>query len=140
MVPETKARCGESDLVSGRWHTVRELAELSRQATGVAAPRLRFPLWVARLWAPCQVVLDGCRGRRPIYTPAAVRVMADGNRWTSSARARAELGFHPRPLAEAVEDTYRWSDEHGMSLSARPEGRQLPPHALRRRHPYIMRP
>ncbi len=114
MAAETQARCGENYLVSGRWHTVRELAALSQQATGVAAPRLQFPLWAARLWAPCQVFLDRSRGRRPLYTPAAVRVMACGNRRISSAKARAELGFHARPLAESVEDTYRWFDEHGM--------------------------
>ena len=86
----------------------------SQQATGVAAPRLQFPLWAARLWAPCQVVLDRSRGRRPLYTPVAVRVMAHGNRRISSARARAELGFQARPLADSVKDTYRWFDEHGM--------------------------
>ena len=114
MAAETQARSGENYLVSGHWHTVRELAQLSRQAAGVTVPRLQFPVFLARLWAPCQVVLDRSRGRRPLYTPAAVRVMAHGNRRISSAKARAELGFHPRPLAETVTDTYRWFDEHGM--------------------------
>ena len=114
MAAETQARCGENYLVSGHWHTVRELAEFSRQATGVPAPRLQFPMFAARLWAPFQVVLDRCRGRRPLYTPVSVRVMAHGNRRISNARARAELGFHPRPLAESIGDTYRWFEEHGM--------------------------
>ena len=114
MAAETQARCGENYLVSGHWHTVRELAELSWQATGVPAPRLQFPMFAARLWAPCQVVLDRCRGRSPLYTPASVRVLAHGNPRISSAKARTELGFHPRPLAESVSDTYRWYDEHGM--------------------------
>ena len=114
MAAETEARCGENYLISGHWHSVRELARLSQQVTGVAAPRLEFPVFAARLWAPCQVVLDRSRGRRPLYTPAAVRVMAEGNRRISSAKARAELGFDPRPLSQSVEDTYRWFDEHGM--------------------------
>ena len=114
MAAERKARCGENYLLSGRWHTVRKLAELSQQTTGVAAPRLEVPVFLARLWAPCQVFLDRSRGRRPLYTPAAVRVMAYGNRRISSAKAQAELGFQPRPLADSVEDTYRWFDEHGM--------------------------
>ena len=114
MAAETRGRCGENYLVSGNWHTVRELADLCQQATGVAAPRLQFPIFAARLWAPCQVVLDRCRGRRPLYTPVSVRVMANGNRRISNAKARAELGFQPRPLAESVRDTYRWFDEHGM--------------------------
>ena len=114
IAAESQARCGENYLVSGHWHTVRELAEFSRQATGVAPPRLQFPIFAARLWAPCQVVLDRCRGRPPLYTPVSVRVMAHGNRRISSARAKAELGFHSRSLAESVRDTYRWFDEHGM--------------------------
>ena len=114
IAAETQARCGENYLVSGHWHTVRELAELCRQATGVAPPRLQFPMFAARLWAPCQVVLDRCRGRRPLYTPVSVRVMAHGNRRISNAKARADLGFHPRSLAESIRDTYRWYDEQGM--------------------------
>ena len=114
IAAETQARCGENYLVSGHWHSMRELAQLSQQVTGVAVPRLQFPLFVARLWAPCQVFLDRSRGRRPLYTPTAVRVMADGNRRISSAKARAELEFQPRSLAESVNDTYRWFDEHGM--------------------------
>ena len=114
MAAETQARCGENYLLSGHWHTVRELADLTQQATGVPAPRLQFPMFAARLWAPCQVVLDRCRGRRPLYTPVSVRVMAHGNRRISSAKAQAELGFHPRSLAESIGDTYRWFDEHGM--------------------------
>ena len=118
MAAETQARCGENYLVSGHWNTMRKFAQLSQQATGVAVPRLQFPVFVARLWAPCQVFLDRSRGRRPLYTPTAVRVMADGNRQISSAKAQVELGFHPRPLAESINDTYRWFDEHGM-LDAR---------------------
>ena len=114
MAAETQARCGENYLVSGHWHSVRELAELSRQATGVAAPRLQFPIFAARLWAPFQVALDRSRGRRPLYTPVSVRVMAESNRRISSAKAQAELGFRPRSLAESIRDTYRWFDEHGM--------------------------
>lgn len=114
MDAEMKARCGENYLVSGHWHTVRELAELSEQATGVPSPHLQFPVSVARLWAPCQVILDRSRGRRPLYTPTAVRVMSSGNQRISSAKARAELQLHPRPVVESVIDTYRWFNEQGM--------------------------
>ena len=113
MAAEKQARCGENYLVSGHWHSMRELADLAAEATGVAAPRLQFPVSLARLWAPCQVLLDRSRGRRPLYTPMAVRVMADGNRRISNAKARGELGLAPRPLAETVKDTYRWFNENG---------------------------
>lgn len=114
MAAETQARCGENYLLSGHWHTMRKLAEIAEQATGVASPRFEFPVSLARLWAPCQVLVDRTRGRRPLYTPTAVRVMADGNRRISSAKAREELGLEARPLSATINDTYRWFDEHGM--------------------------
>ena len=114
VAAETQARCGENYLLSGGWHSVRNLALLSQQITGVPAPRLVFPMFLARVWAPFQVILDCSHGRRPLYTPAALRAMSGSNRRISSAKAQAELGFRSRPLADSVRDTYRWFDERGM--------------------------
>lgn len=114
LAAETQGRCGENYLLSGGWHSVRDLSLLSQEATGVAVPRLVLPMSVARFWAPFQVILDRSRGRRPLYTPAALRAMSGGNRRISIAKAQAELGFRPCPLADSVRDTYRWFDEQGM--------------------------
>ena len=35
------------------------------------------------------------------------------NRMVSSAKAREELGFDPRPVADSVRDAYRWFEKHG---------------------------
>ena len=48
VAAEMQARRGENYLLSGHWHPMRELAQLSQQATGVAAPRLAFPMSLAR--------------------------------------------------------------------------------------------
>lgn len=114
VVAETQARCGENYVLSGGWHSVRDLGLLSEQVTGVAAPRLVFPVFVARFWAPFQVILDRSRGRRPLYTSTALGVISGSNRRVSSAKAQAELGFRSRPLADSVRDAYRWFDERGM--------------------------
>ena len=114
VAAETQARCGENYLLSGGWHSMRDLALLSQQVTGVVAPRLVFPMFMARFWAPFQVILDRSRGRRSLYTPTALRAMSGSNRRISSAKAQAELGFRLRPLADSVRDAYRWFDEQGM--------------------------
>ncbi len=114
VAAETQARCGENYLLSGGWQSMRHLALLSQQVTGVAAPRLVLPMFVARFWAPFQVILDRSRGRRPLYTPGALRAVSGSNRRISSAKAQAELGFRSRPLVDSVRDTYRWFDERGM--------------------------
>ena len=114
VAAEIQARCGENYLLPGGWYSMRNLTLSSQQVTGVAAPRLVFPMFMARFWAPFQVILDRSCGRRPLYTPTSLRVMSGSNRRISSAKAQAELGFRPRPLADSVRDAYRWFDEQGM--------------------------
>ena len=58
VAAETRARFGENYLVSDHWHTVRELAELSLQATGVAAP----PPPVRDVRRPGMGTLPSCSG------------------------------------------------------------------------------
>ena len=114
VAAETQGRCGENYILSGSWHSMRNLGLMSQQATGVPAPRLVLPMFVARFWAPFQVILDRSRGRRPLYTSTALRFISCGNRRISSAKAQAELGFRSRPLADSVRDAYRWFEERGM--------------------------
>ena len=113
LAAETRGRCGENYILSGRWHSMAELAGLCRAATGVPVPRLVCPIAAARVWAPVQVAWDRMRGRRPRFTRDALTMLEASNRRTSSAKAREELGFAPRPVADSVRDAYRWFDEHG---------------------------
>ena len=114
LAAEERGRSGENYILAGGWHSARELGQLSQQVTGVPAPGLVLPMFLARLWAPFQVALDRRRGRRPLFTPAALHALGGGNRRISSAKARAELGFSPRPVAESVRDAYRWFEEQGL--------------------------
>lgn len=114
LAAENRGRSGENYILAGGWHSTYELGQLSQQVTGVPAPGLVLPMSLARLWAPFQVALDRRRGRRPLFTPAALHALGGGNRRISSAKARAELGFSPRPVAESVRDAYRWFEEQGL--------------------------
>ena len=114
LAAEERGRCGESYILSGGWHSNRQLARFCEQATGVPAPRLVLPVLPARLWAPFQAAWDRGRGRRPLYTLATLRAVSRCNRQISCAKARAELGFRARPVVESVKDAYRWFKEHGM--------------------------
>ena len=113
LAAEERGRCGDNYLLAGGWYAARQLAHFAEQATGVRAPHLELPIFLARAWAPVQVSLDRRRGRRPLFTPAALNALAGGNRRISCAKARAELGFRPRHAAESVRDAYRWFAEQG---------------------------
>lgn len=113
LTAETRGRCGENYILSGRWHSMIELARICQAVTGVPVPRFVFPIAVARVWAPVQVAWARFRRRRPRFTRGALTMLETSNRRTSNAKARKELGFDPRPATDSVRDAYRWFEEHG---------------------------
>jgi dihydroflavonol-4-reductase len=108
-----RAPSGGRYILSGHWASLRQLAALAEEINGVKAPRLVFPMWLARMGAPFAAALARLVGKRPLYTPAALKPLC-GNHHMSHARATRELEYHPRPLKETVVDTLQWLKARGL--------------------------
>ena len=118
MAAERRGRTGESYILSCQWRSVRELAALAEEVTGVAAPRIVTPMWLAQLGAPVMELVSKLSGAEPLYTTEGLHALR-ANKRLSTRKAEEELGFAPRPLRETVVDIYNWFDETGMiSLGA----------------------
>lgn len=113
LAAAARGRRGEQYILAGGWLSMVDLARLSEEATGVRAPRFVAPIAMARVWAPFQVAWDHAWGRRPAFSKDALDHLAFSNRRVSSAKAREELGFTPRPVADSVRDAFRWLEESG---------------------------
>ena len=109
---EEQAPTGAKYLLSGHWASVSDLAAIVEEITGVPAPHLVFPMWLARIGAPFTAVFAQLTGKRPLYTSASIRALCS-NQNVSHERATRDLGYHPRPLRETVVDTFRWFKENG---------------------------
>ena len=103
---------GERYILGGEDMTLRALFGVVCEAAGVRAPRIRLPqtaLWpvaVASEWA--------ARGFG--VAPRVTREMLAMSRkkmFFSSAKARAALGYAPRPAAAALRDAVAWFKEQG---------------------------
>ncbi|MFN8150552.1 MAG: SDR family oxidoreductase [Solirubrobacterales bacterium] len=99
LLADAKGETGERYILGGRNFTLQRLfADLSRMS-GVPAPQLKLP---------AQVAAAGARVSEQLGLPLGLAV--DETRsaalwWTySSARAKRELGFTPRPHEETLED------------------------------------
>lgn len=101
-----QGRNGQGYLLAGQQATIRELAELVAELTGARVPPT-LPIWAARALAPLVVTLARRRGTRPLFTRYSLHVVRE-NAPVSSAKARAELGFEPRPLRETIADMLAW--------------------------------
>jgi dihydroflavonol-4-reductase len=107
-----RGRTGESYLVTGHWMSIPEVAAAAHACTGVPAPRLTSPIWLARLGAPFMERWAKLTGHEPLYTAESLLALR-ANRVYVRDKAAADLGHDPRPTSTSIRDAYRWFAEHG---------------------------
>ena len=113
IAAEEKGRTGENYLLSGHWHSARDIAETARTVTGVRPPVLTCPIWLASLAAPFATIYGRAVGREPLFTTEALHALG-ANRRVIHDKASRELGYEPRPIRESVRATYEWFAEAGV--------------------------
>jgi dihydroflavonol-4-reductase len=106
-------RPGETYILGGHWLSIRDLARLAEEVSGVQAPIFTAPMWLARLAAPPALLAARLTNTRPLFTPEALGALR-GNRRVECGKAANELGHQPRPVRETVEDIYGWFASNGM--------------------------
>ena len=97
-------RRGESYIIAGPTHTVREALVLAAHVAGRRAP-MPLPPAALRSLAPVTGLLGRALPIPATYTPEGLRVAAGPTYIGSNAKARAELGYAPRPLAAGWSQT-----------------------------------
>lgn len=108
VAAEQVGRTGENYLVPGQHLSLRELAVLAEEASGVRPPRVTVPLWFARLWSPLGNVAGRHSGNPLWYTSDSLHALRFSPK-VSGDKAAAELGHRPRPIEETVSDIHRWA-------------------------------
>jgi len=108
-----KGRSGERYLLTGEDLTMEELALKIASVTGVSAPKIKVPYWLAMAAARVEAGLSSVTKRRPTAPLTGVRLAGQSVRFDNS-KARAELGFTPRPIDEALGQAVAWMRAHGQ--------------------------
>ena len=101
------ARPGERYLLGGEHRSVAQLAALVSEVTGVRAPRLVSPMWLARVGAPFATAVARVAGKQPLYTSHSLHALRNHQR-VSHDKATRELGYTTRPLRDTVVAAYDW--------------------------------
>jgi nucleoside-diphosphate-sugar epimerase len=99
---------GETYIVAGPMHTLVEAMRLAEQITGIPAPRRRAGPGLINALAALMGVVERIAPVPDEYSAEYLRVSAGVTYIGSSAKARRELGFDPRPLKEGLEETLRY--------------------------------
>ena len=97
-------RTGESYVLGGEITTLGKIVATAAEVAGRRPPRLTMPAAFVRAIAPLGPVLGPLMG----YPPNIRELVSTSDGvtfWASDGKARAELGYSPRPLAEGLHDT-----------------------------------
>ncbi len=108
---EGRAPAGARYLLSGSWVSMPDLAALVSTVIGRPAPRLVFPLRLARLGLPFAGLFQG-KGQRPLYTSVSIHAL-ESNPNVSHAHATQDLDYRPRPFEQTIRDTLGWFTGEG---------------------------
>jgi len=108
-----RAPAGAKYLLSGHWVSMRDIAAMVADITGVPTTKFIVPLWLAHIGAPFIQAVSRLNGKRPLYTGVSLRALKS-NRHISYDMATRELGYRPRPFRETLDDTLRWFEENGQ--------------------------
>jgi len=107
-----KGRIGENYILGGEDVRLRDMLGLIAPLVGRRPPRVRLPR------APLYPLAFGAEafarlsGKEPFLTLDALK-MSKYLMYFSSAKAKAELGFQPRPYARGIEDALSWFRQAG---------------------------
>ncbi len=108
-----RGRIGETYILGGEDFTLGQVFAMAATAGGHRPPRLKLP--VAPL-IPVALVCEALArfGIEPVVTRETL-AMSRKTMFFSSAKAKAELGYTPRPAEQAIRDAVSWFSAAGRS-------------------------
>ncbi len=107
-----KARAGEAYIFAHQPNTINDSLYVIADKLG-KKKLVSLPLWLAYLGAPFLSLAAKIRGKRPLYTAAALSTLKEKADFPID-KAKEEFGYAPRPLAETVRDHVDFMIAEGM--------------------------
>lgn len=98
---------GECYLLGGEQISISAIINLVQDAAGFRSPQLKFPAWIALMVAPLAEFFYRITRTRPRVTRYSVLTLQE-NSVISSQKAKQELGWSARKMAECIQDTVSW--------------------------------
>ncbi|UCE97396.1 MAG: SDR family oxidoreductase [Dehalococcoidia bacterium] len=109
-----KGQSGERYIFSGEQISVYRLMKILQKISGVKAPNIKIPLWLARIAAYFSPIYYRLTRRKPRFTTYSIDVLRS-NSLISSEKARLQLGFTTRPAIQSIRDSVSWFGQNGYN-------------------------
>ncbi len=107
---------GEVYILSGEQITISHLFRSLEHISGIRAPRLMVPCWLARIAGIISTPFILRSKKKPLFTAYSIDVLRSNSAVTSN-KARFTLGFSARPLMVTLVDTVSWLKQEAQAIS-----------------------
>ena len=114
-----RGRNGRSYILGGENLALEQLLTRLAAITGLPRPRIKVPRAFSLAVAAVSETVEGRILHRHPSVPLEAARMSTSQMAFDVSRARGELGYAPRPAAEALEASARWFVESGMVKESR---------------------
>ena len=102
-----KGRAGDCYICSGHYSEIVDILWTLHEITGRRPIRTILPTWFAKMTAPLAELYYKIVKQTPLFTSYSLFTINSNSEFDNS-KARAELGFNPRPLADTLYDEVAW--------------------------------
>lgn len=99
-----EGRSGEAYILAGPALTYRDTFEIWQKLTGLPAPRVWLPGWLAGASAVTVDWLERALKMRLPFSAEALTTLNDYTFWASAEKAKRELGWRPRPVEQTFKE------------------------------------
>jgi len=110
-----RGRIGERYLLGNRNVTLGGMFKLLQEITGIRAPRIKLPLWLALAAGYADEVVEGRLMRRTPSIPLEGLKVSRKPMYVSCEKAVRELGLPQSSVEGALEKAVRWFRDHGFA-------------------------
>lgn len=108
-----KGVSGECYILSGEYHSVRDLLAMMEVITQIKAPRTKIPRWLAFATSPFAELYYKVHRQKPLFTTYSIFTLGTNSQF-SNEKARRDLGYTTTPLRKTLEDTIDWIKNHAL--------------------------
>lgn len=108
-----KGQAGECYILSNRFCTIRETADLVCDIMGYKKIKCTVPMFLCKMFAPLCEVYYNMKKVPPLFTKLSLKVIGSNGEFDNT-KARTYLDYSPRPFEETIRDTIAFMEENGV--------------------------
>lgn len=96
--------------LTGKYHTIKEVALQVKNITGVKTPELVLPYWLMVGLLPLIELWSKITKAAPVFTIQSISTIKNGHKNMVNSKAQKDLNLNYRSITETITDFYKWYD------------------------------